>query len=120
MAPVRRRLFTIASVVSLLLWVCWTVLFGVIVRGGGHYYSWWGTALPPAFAGALKYSFPVWCLLLVLPIVWWIDRLLRRQWTRLRACAGLCQSCGYNLTGNVSGTCPECGTPISDKLKATA
>jgi Ca2+/Na+ antiporter len=22
------------------------------------------------------------------------------------------QSCGYNLTGNVSGICPECGTPI--------
>ena len=20
--------------------------------------------------------------------------------------------CGYNLTGNVSGTCPECGTPV--------
>jgi len=23
-----------------------------------------------------------------------------------------CQECGYNLTGNVSGVCPECGTPI--------
>lgn len=22
---------------------------------------------------------------------------------------GLCGSCGYDLTGNVSGTCPECG-----------
>ena len=22
-----------------------------------------------------------------------------------------CDSCGYNLTGNESGTCPECGTP---------
>lgn len=25
-----------------------------------------------------------------------------------------CRACGYNLTGNVSGVCPECGTPISD------
>ena len=25
---------------------------------------------------------------------------------------GKCRSCGYNLTGNVSGVCPECGTPI--------
>ena len=23
-----------------------------------------------------------------------------------------CQNCGYNLTGNVSGVCPECGRPI--------
>lgn len=24
--------------------------------------------------------------------------------------AGACQKCGYNLTGNTSGVCPECGT----------
>jgi hypothetical protein len=23
-----------------------------------------------------------------------------------------CKYCGYDLTGNTSGTCPECGTPI--------
>ena len=27
----------------------------------------------------------------------------------------LCRKCGYNLTGNVSGVCPECGTPIPSK-----
>ena len=26
---------------------------------------------------------------------------------------GTCHSCGYSLTGNVSGVCPECGTPVS-------
>jgi hypothetical protein len=31
-----------------------------------------------------------------------------RRWRRVRR--GLCPSCGYNLTGNVSGVCPECGT----------
>ena len=25
-----------------------------------------------------------------------------------------CGNCGYNLTGNVSGVCPECGTPIPE------
>jgi hypothetical protein len=25
-----------------------------------------------------------------------------------------CASCGYNLTGNLSGICPECGTPTAD------
>ena len=28
---------------------------------------------------------------------------------------GLCPSCGYDLTGNVSGTCPECGRPVPAK-----
>jgi len=27
-----------------------------------------------------------------------------------------CENCGYNLTGNVSGVCPECGTKISSWL----
>ncbi|MCC7290947.1 MAG: hypothetical protein IT449_02660 [Phycisphaerales bacterium] len=31
----------------------------------------------------------------------------RRQ---LRKRSGTCMKCGYNLTGNVSGVCPECGT----------
>ena len=26
---------------------------------------------------------------------------------------GFCSVCGYNLTGNASGVCPECGTKIS-------
>jgi rRNA maturation endonuclease Nob1 len=25
--------------------------------------------------------------------------------------ANLCRGCGYNLTGNISGICPECGRP---------
>jgi predicted RNA-binding Zn-ribbon protein involved in translation (DUF1610 family) len=31
-----------------------------------------------------------------------------RRWRRKRR--GLCAACGYNLTANVSGVCPECGT----------
>lgn len=29
-----------------------------------------------------------------------------------RRLRGLCTQCEYDLTGNVSGVCPECGTPI--------
>lgn len=32
---------------------------------------------------------------------------------RRRTRAGCCTACGYNLTGNTSGTCPECGSPAS-------
>ncbi len=27
---------------------------------------------------------------------------------------GTCPYCGYNLTGNVSGVCPECGTAVQE------
>jgi hypothetical protein len=27
--------------------------------------------------------------------------------------AGRCVACGYDLTGNISGICPECGTKVS-------
>lgn len=33
-----------------------------------------------------------------------------RRWRRRRR-KGFCVKCGYNLTGNVSGICPECGLP---------
>lgn len=34
-------------------------------------------------------------------------------WRRRKYPAHCCQQCGYDLTGNVSGICPECGTPIA-------
>ena len=42
---------------------------------------------------------------------WWRDRLGER-----RARNNLCPRCGYNLTGNVSGVCPECGTATAHAL----
>jgi hypothetical protein len=35
---------------------------------------------------------------------------LRRRLFRRR---GLCEVCAYDLTGNISGVCPECGEPTS-------
>jgi len=32
---------------------------------------------------------------------------------RVRNATGIpCPSCGYDLTGNLSGTCPECGAKV--------
>lgn len=28
---------------------------------------------------------------------------------------GHCQECGYNLTGNISGKCPECNAEVPEK-----
>jgi hypothetical protein len=32
---------------------------------------------------------------------------------RPRFGAGRCSACSYDLAGNVSGVCPECGTPVA-------
>jgi hypothetical protein len=56
----------------------------------------------------LGVTVPLWTpfLLVAIPtaILWWRDRRRFRQ--------GHCQHCGYDLTGNVSGVCPECGTAV--------
>jgi|SRR5665213_1020455 len=36
--------------------------------------------------------------------------LTRKRRRQARSLGGKCVHCGYDLTGNVSGTCPECGT----------
>jgi hypothetical protein len=55
---------------------------------------------------------PAWFILsltLLLPAAsllrWWRRRRRRR--------IGLCSRCGYELTGNVSGVCPECSRAVA-------
>jgi hypothetical protein len=44
--------------------------------------------------------------------------LARAPIRRYRRCKqGQCLVCGYNLTGNVSGRCPECGTPCGNNAE---
>ena len=57
-------------------------------------------------------ALPYWMIILfmaIAPAFWVRAEISRRR--RLRS--GLCQSCGYDLTGNTSGVCPECGAAIS-------
>jgi hypothetical protein len=46
--------------------------------------------------------------------------LIRWPKRKLRYPEGHCQACGYNLTGNVSGRCSECGTAIPEDLSLDA
>lgn len=51
----------------------------------------------------------------LLPARWIV--LYRGRWRReARLRAGGCPVCGYSLTGNTSGTCPECGTMIGPNM----
>lgn len=55
-------------------------------------------------------AIPAWQLALV--FLW-----LRYRHTRpaiKKVPLGKCKKCNYNLTGNVSGRCPECGEPIAE------
>lgn len=50
---------------------------------------------------------PVW---LLVAAVGFPTAILR--WRDRRPKAGCCTVCKYDLTGNISGTCPECGTAV--------
>jgi len=49
----------------------------------------------------------------ILPLVWGVVRLR----ARLKRKAGCCARCGYDLTGNTSGVCPECGAKLLHREK---
>jgi len=166
-----RRLFTIASVVSLLLFVATTVLWaqsrlaqgiqsihhggwllegmtggvlfqllidptdkyirridystnktplGVIGQqvGDEHFFNclgmdlFWGksgSSLAPIRIFVLQIAYWPFLLLWAILPVWKMRLMLRPHRRRQR---GLCSSCGYDLTGNMTGVCPECGTPV--------
>ena len=69
-------------------------------------------------------SVPVGLLLVIwfFLLAWFtiIPAMLAWRWSG-RTLPGFCATCGYNLTGNVSGRCPECGslTPEAPGAKAT-
>ena len=70
------------------------------------------------FQGSLFLTLPFWIVvvgLLAYPTIAFMRGPLRR-WRRRRK--GLCQNCGYNLTGNVTGVCSECGTKIERESTA--
>jgi hypothetical protein len=44
----------------------------------------------------------------------------RRRLRAMRRGKGFCMACGYNLTANTSGVCPECGAPVLKKPEVVA
>jgi hypothetical protein len=79
-------------------------------RGLARYFAerggWWGFGFGYEHqAGGLgSVSIPLWLVagLAGHPLAWVVG-------ARRRPPPGHCQSCGYDLTANVSGRCPECG-----------
>ena len=68
---------------------------------------------PGPTAVSASVTVPDWSLLApacVFPAVLLVRMSLRWR-NRRRSRTGRCPNCSYSLTGNVSGICPECGTP---------
>ncbi len=68
-------------------------------------FRWWFTF---RHHDAVRIEIPLWAPLLSLLLVTY---LLWRHDVHPYA-PGHCHRCGYDLTGNVSGACPECGAPV--------
>ncbi len=68
----------------------------------------------PSVGGKPLAFIPLWLPLVIVAIptiwLWWRDR---------RFPTGHCENCGYDLTGNVSGRCPECGNAIKRRDETT-
>lgn len=106
------RLFNIASVVSLALSMAMTAL---CFRSWGQYDDYRLTrhgAVPVDSVVSVSYVSLI-LLSAVLPLIWLMRRLARHTTN-----SSVCVICGYKLTGNTSGTCPECGTPVPQKPEA--
>ena len=75
---------------------CWSTVFN-------SYFLWDGSVSDGLFSAALPQWLVFAAIALPTAFLWWCDR---------RVPPGHCQHCGYDLTGNVSGRCPECGADI--------
>lgn len=64
----------------------------------------------PEFNGT-GFAIPYWLVLVVVSLPWFILHRREREVQR-RKRIGACLACGYELTGNVSGRCPECDAQV--------
>jgi hypothetical protein len=87
-------------------WNGFHAVFNITIRNRSPIWIWDIVVVPQWFIAAL---------FAIAPSIW----LIRRLRATSHPPPGLCKSCNYDLTGNTSGTCPECGMRIgSDSLMA--
>ncbi|HET6246078.1 MAG TPA: hypothetical protein VFE47_00120 [Tepidisphaeraceae bacterium] len=116
------------AAILLLAMVAWSagIILIMSVRGVRHQVSRWclAAALLTMFAAALACDFQ-WKVRLLGQSRWFVigaamafvALVLRLIPARRQVENGRCHGCRYDLTGNISGVCPECGTPTARHLR---
>ena len=88
--------------------VAWMFVPPGFIWRSGNAPEWSGSFHFAAGGSSIGIIVPIWLALLIsIPLTALLFRLDRK-----RIPPGHCQSCGYDLTGNVSGKCPECSEPV--------
>ena len=68
--------------------------------------------IPASYRYECRIRIPLWAPFIAFLFVPAATVVTTRLIRHMRKRRGLCVKCAYNLTGNESGTCPECGTEI--------
>lgn len=101
--PTVRRLFTALSVLSLVVFIG---LVAALAKAFVFDRFWQQT-----FASRPVIAWQIALLSAVIFLPFAAFPILSCLWLRRRDKVNRCKQCRYNLTGNTSGVCPECGTP---------
>jgi len=102
------------------IWIDWPQPNAIIAGHEGFFVS------PPYQAFAMNwrlwptYADSGWTRSITIPLVLPLLAILLVSWRlgvieERRGCSGRCMQCGYDLTGNVTGLCPECGTATNPR-----
>jgi hypothetical protein len=109
---IRKAIIVVLVLATVVVCVGWVASAWGMVGSEGEWLTVWFDhgAVYMSFGTPFTFLAPCWFLVLVLaayPTWAFIHGPLLRYRRRRR---GECVDCGYSLTGNVSGVCPECGT----------
>ena len=118
--PIPLLVFGVALMVSLLLikersralchallWIGLTLCYGLFALQAAVS-IWFPHSLRSLYFNAISQTvFDLGMAALIIAVPSWLAELFTR-----RHLPGHCKKCGYNLKGNVSGICSECGAPI--------
>ena len=117
----RRRAMSIAKAKVSMQWRYWAAIAGIVAVSAVIQFSFRRLGIPPAWRGMVRWLVVAVTVTSCLGLYLSFKKTIQRTLWRILANEGIprCTSCGYDLTGNTSGICPECGKPCKPDASAT-